>query len=180
MRNPVGRFSTRVDNYVKYRPDYPPAIIEHLRDECGLHTDSSIADVGSGTGKLSELFLKNGNRVYGVEPNREMREAGERLLSGYERFKSVDGSAEATTLAAASVDFVTAGQAFHWFDHAAARREFARILKPGGYFFMTVPSRGHVHSDYDCWRYYPHGLRAIAAFTGVVDGPTWRRLLGAS
>ena len=91
-----------------------------------------IADVGSGTGILSELFLKNGNRVFGVEPNDEMRAAAESLLSRYPGFTSVAGRAEATTLGDGNVDFVTAGQAFHWFDSAAAREEFARILKPRG------------------------------------------------
>ena len=83
-----------------------------------------IADIGSGTGFLSELFLKNGNRVFGVEPNEAMRQAGEEYLASYDGFASIDGSAEATTLDDASVDFVTAGQAFHWFDQTAARREF--------------------------------------------------------
>ncbi|HEX8290564.1 MAG TPA: class I SAM-dependent methyltransferase [Pyrinomonadaceae bacterium] len=128
----TGRFSTRVADYVKYRPGYPPAVLRLLEGECGLDAASAVADVGSGTGILSELFLKNGNRVYGVEPNREMREAGERLLSAYTNFVSVDGRAEATTLDDASVDFVTAGQAFHWFDPPRARREFMRILRPGG------------------------------------------------
>ncbi|HKS26359.1 MAG TPA: class I SAM-dependent methyltransferase [Pyrinomonadaceae bacterium] len=133
MRNPTERFSTRVDNYVKYRPGYPQDVLKLLREECGLNTSSVIADVGSGTGKLSELFLKNGNTVYGVEPNRAMREAGELLLSAYPNFKSVDGTAEETTLDEGSVDFITAGQAFHWFDRARARREFLRILRPEGW-----------------------------------------------
>jgi SAM-dependent methyltransferase len=128
----TGRFSTRVADYVKYRPDYPPAVLRLLEGECGLDATSAVADVGSGTGILSELFLKNGNRVYGVEPNREMREAGERLLSSYTNFVSLDGRAEETTLNDKSVDFVTAGQAFHWFDPPQARREFMRILRPGG------------------------------------------------
>ncbi|HEX8339033.1 MAG TPA: class I SAM-dependent methyltransferase [Pyrinomonadaceae bacterium] len=128
----TGRFSTRVADYVKYRPGYPPAVLGLLERECGLDPTSVVADVGSGTGILSELFLKNGNRVYGVEPNREMREAGERLLSSYANFVSLDGRAEETTLDDASVDFVTAGQAFHWFDPPRARREFMRILRPGG------------------------------------------------
>lgn len=132
MSSNVERFSTRVENYVRYRPGYPAAVLGLLRDECGLAPASAVADVGSGTGILAELFLKNGNRVYGVEPNREMREAGERLLAAYPDFVSVDGRAEATTLADASVDFVTAGQAMHWFDREGARREFARILRPGG------------------------------------------------
>jgi len=87
------------------------------------------------------LFLRNGNRVYGVEPNREMREAGERLLSTYENFKSVEGRAEATTLDGGSVDFVTAGQAFHWFDLEGARREFSRILRPGGWVIAVWNDR---------------------------------------
>jgi SAM-dependent methyltransferase len=133
MRNSTERFSTRVENYVRYRPDYPQAMIELLRDECGLRASSVIADVGSGTGILSEMFLKNGNTVYAIEPNREMREAGERLLHSYPHFKSIEGAAEATTLAGGSVDFVTAGQAFHWFDRTKARMEFLRILSPHGW-----------------------------------------------
>ncbi len=104
-----------------------------LREECGLTGASVVADVGSGTGILSRLFLKNGNRVFGVEPNREMREAGERLLGGYASFTSVPGTAEATTLRNGSVDLVTAGQAFHWFQAEETRREFARVLRPGGW-----------------------------------------------
>ena len=131
--DPTRRFSSRVADYIKYRPRYPRSVVELLRDECGLRPASVVADVGSGTGILSELFLRNGNRVYGVEPNREMREAGERLLADYENFVSVEGRAEATTLEGGSVDFVTAGQAFHWFDLEGARREFKRILRPGGW-----------------------------------------------
>ena len=133
MRNPTERFSNKVEHYIKYRPDYPPETIELFRAECGLEPASVIADVGSGTGILSEMFLRNGNTVYGVEPNREMREAGERLLAGYENFVSIEGAAEATNLKDQSVDFITAAQAFHWFDRTRARREFLRILKPGGW-----------------------------------------------
>jgi SAM-dependent methyltransferase len=122
-----------VKNYVKYRPGYPQEALKLLKAECGLTASSVIADVGSGTGILSEMFLKNGNTVCGVEPNREMREAGERLLHAYPNFRSVEGTAEETTLDTGIFDFVTAGQAFHWFDRASARREFLRILKPGGW-----------------------------------------------
>lgn len=123
------RFSNRVRDYVRYRPGYPHEILDPLRDECGLTPESVIADVGSGTGLLSRLFLDNGNLVYGVEPNAEMRAAGEQSLRGYPKFRSIAASAEATTLPEASVDFVVAGQAFHWFDPQAARKEFARILR---------------------------------------------------
>jgi SAM-dependent methyltransferase len=137
----TGRFSTRVADYVKYRPGYPPAVLRLLEGECGLAAASAVADVGSGTGILSELFLKNGNRVYGVEPNREMREAGERLLSAYPNFVSLDGRAEETTLDDESVEFVTAGQAFHWFDPPRARREFMRVLRPGGWVVLVWNDR---------------------------------------
>jgi SAM-dependent methyltransferase len=137
----TGRFSTRVADYVKYRPGYPAGVLRLLEEECGLDSASVVADVGSGTGLLSELFLRNGNRVYGVEPNREMREAGERLLSPYANFESVDGRAEETTLDDGSVDFVAAGQAFHWFDPPRARVEFKRILRPGGWVVLVWNDR---------------------------------------
>jgi SAM-dependent methyltransferase len=131
------RFSNRVADYVRYRPGYPPAVLDLLRAECGLRPGHVIADVGSGTGLLTKLFLENGNRVFGVEPNAEMRQAGEEFLRTFQEFFSVAGSAEATTLADSSIDFVTAGQAFHWFDPVAARREFYRVLKPDGWVLIA-------------------------------------------
>lgn len=141
MRNPAERFSGRVENYVKYRPGYPQGIIELLREECGLKPSSVIADIGSGTGILSAMFLREDNTVYAVEPNREMREAAERELQPDENFKSVEGSAEATTLPEESVDFITVGQAFHWFDRTRARKEFTRILKPEGWTVLVWNER---------------------------------------
>lgn len=122
-----------MENYVKYRPGYPVGVLALMRDEMGLTPESVVADVGSGPGQLARLFLENGNAVFGVEPNREMRQAGERLLRGFAKFTSVAGTAEETTLGAGSVDFVVAGQALHWFDAEGARREFGRILRPGGW-----------------------------------------------
>jgi SAM-dependent methyltransferase len=127
------RFSNRVADYVRYRPGYPPALIDLLRDECGLRPDHVIADVGSGTGILAKLFLENGNRVFGVEPNQEMRNAGDEFLVDHKNFSSVHGSSEATTLPESIVDFIAAAQAFHWFEPIATRREFLRILKPNGW-----------------------------------------------
>ena len=135
------RFSDRVADYVRYRPSYPSALLGLLRSECALRPGHVIADIGSGTGFLSELFLKNGNRVYGVEPNEAMRRAGEEYLASDDGFSSIEGSAEATTLDDASVDFVTAGQSFHWFEHDNARREFARILKSGGWMVIAWNDR---------------------------------------
>src|ERR1051326_9243420 len=141
MSNPTQRFSSRVQNYARYRPRYPKEIIDFRMGECGLRADSVIADMGSGTGFLAELFLANGNRVFGIEPNGPMREAGERLLAANPNFTSIDGTAEATTLAEQSIDFVTAGQAFHWFEREACRREFHRILRPGGWVVLIWNDR---------------------------------------
>jgi SAM-dependent methyltransferase len=137
MIDPTTRFTTRVDNYVKYRPSYPAAIITLLETECGLTSESLVADIGSGTGLLTELFLKHGNKVFAVEPNAEMRAAGERLLARYPSFISVSATAESTTLPDNSIDLIVAGQAFHWFDHAATKVEFTRILKPGGWVVLV-------------------------------------------
>ena len=132
MRDSTQRFTGRVEDYARYRPSYPPELLDLLRRECGLSEDTVVADVGSGTGILARLFLENGNRVIAVEPNEEMRRAGESLLSDHDYFDSVTGRAEGTTLPQGSVDLITAGQAFHWFDPAPARQEFARVLRPGG------------------------------------------------
>jgi SAM-dependent methyltransferase len=142
MKNNTQRFSNRVENYVRYRPRYPQGVFETLQAKCQLTATSVIADIGSGTGFLAEGFLRLGCLVYGVEPNRKMREAGERLLLGkYPRFQSVSGTAEETTLAKAAVDFVTAGQAFHWFDVEKAGVEFRRILKPAGWVVLVWNSQ---------------------------------------
>lgn len=133
MKDSTSRFSDRVDNYVKYRPSYPEAVLDCLKTHCGLTSESLIADIGSGTGISSQLFLKHHNTVYGVEPNAEMRSAAERLLGTYQNFHSINGTAEETGLSTGKFDIVVAGQAFHWFDRSRARQEFQRILKPGGW-----------------------------------------------
>src|SRR5216684_6362500 len=114
--DPKERFSTRVENYTRFRPTYPPKVIEVLKDECGLRRDSVIADIASGTGIFTRLLLESGNRVFGIEPNPEMRRAGEEYLASYPNFTSVAGTAENTRLPELSVDLVTSAQAAHWFD----------------------------------------------------------------
>jgi len=135
------RFSDRVENYVRYRPGYPPEVLDLLRTECGLRPNHAVADVAFGTGLFTRLLLENGNYVFAVEPNAEMREMGIQLLKAYARMIVVAGTAEATTLESASVDFVTAAQAAHWFDLARARDEFVRILKPGGWCVLIWNER---------------------------------------
>jgi SAM-dependent methyltransferase len=139
--NATSRFSDRVENYVRYRPGYPPEAVDALRQECGLEARHVVADIASGTGIWTRALLANGNAVYGVEPNGEMREAGERLLAELANFRSLAGTAERTTLQDHSMDFVTAAQAAHWFDRARARREFQRILKPGGWLVLLWNER---------------------------------------
>lgn len=131
MKN-TERFSNRADHYAKYRPSYPREILAILREAGLLHDSSVVADVGSGTGKWTEILLETGAKVMAVEPNEPMRQQAEALLGGNPNFTSAAGSAEATGLADHSVDLVTAAQAFHWFDVPAAKREFRRILRTGG------------------------------------------------
>jgi SAM-dependent methyltransferase len=139
--NATSRFSDRVENYIMYRPGYPAAALETLKQECGLIPAHVIADIASGTGIWTRTLLENGNAVYGVEPNIDMREAGERLLADFPNFTSVNGKAEATTLPESSLDFVTSAQAAHWFDRERARLEFSRILKPSGWLVLLWNER---------------------------------------
>jgi SAM-dependent methyltransferase len=147
LPDPKSRFTNRVDAYVRSRPGYPSAVAAYLASLGVLRPDMTVADVGSGTGLSSALFVSAGCKVYGIEPNEAMRAAAERTLGRGSpgappraegapipqgTFHSVDGSAEQTSLPDASIDLVVAAQAFHWFDRVAAKREFRRILKPGG------------------------------------------------
>ncbi len=139
--NTVDRFSNRVDNYVRYRPSYPPELLELLQAGGILTDDSVVADIGSGTGISTRLFLENGNLVYGVEPNAAMRAAAEEILKDFPNFTSVNGTSHATTLETDSIDLIIAAQAFHWFEPEATRAEFKRILKPGGYVVLIWNER---------------------------------------
>jgi SAM-dependent methyltransferase len=138
---PSERFSNRVENYVKYRPGYPEETVEILTRCCHLGRNSLIADIGSGTGIFSSLLLKDGFRVFGVEPNDEMRSAAEFRFSGNPLFHSIPGSAENTGLDSGSIDLVTAAQSFHWFDLDKCRQEFKRILKPKGFVGLVWNQR---------------------------------------
>jgi SAM-dependent methyltransferase len=141
MTQATQRFSDRVADYVRYRPTYPAAFYQMLRDELGVSAHTAVADVGSGTGISAKPLLETGAAVFCVEPNKEMREAAEGLLGGYTDFRSVAGTAEQTTLRGHSVDLVLCAQAFHWFDRTKARREFSRILRPGGWIVLVWNER---------------------------------------
>jgi SAM-dependent methyltransferase len=130
--NNINKFDQLAEVYTISRPGYPEHLMEYLYEQGGFTSDSVIADVGSGTGKFSAQLLKRGNLVYGVEPNEDMRKTAEWELRQYQNFRSVNGTSEDTMLPADSVDFVTAAQAFHWFDTNKFKLECKRILKAGG------------------------------------------------
>jgi len=147
---PTERFSSRIENYVRFRPSYPKDVIDVLQTECGLTPNSVVADIASGTGLFTRLLLENGNRVFGVEPNKDMRLAGEHYLAGFPNFVSVGGTAESTTLPDRSVDLITCAQAAHWLKREEAVPEFQRILKPSHFVVILFNDRnvkGNPFSD---------------------------------
>lgn len=148
MPDPTQRFSSRVQNYIKYRPGYPTEVYDYLRSTADLIPGVVIADIGSGTGLSSQLFLQRGHRVIGVEPNTEMRAAAENLLAGDGNFTSLAGRAEDLPLPDGSVDFIVAGQAFHWFEPVAARAEMMRVLRPGGQVVLIWNMRDTQGSEF--------------------------------
>jgi SAM-dependent methyltransferase len=141
--DPTVRFSDRADNYARYRPGYPQSVIDTLCDDYGLSSASVVADVGSGTGILTQLLLPVAGRVYAVEPNQAMRQEAEGALAGHPNFVSIDARSEATTLADDSVDLITVAQAFHWFEPVATRVEFQRVLQPGGWVALVWNERDY-------------------------------------
>ena len=159
MRNDsVERFSNRVENYAKYRPHYPRGMLKLLEEKFNINNTFTVADIGSGTGISSEQFVESGYKVFGVDPNSEMRKCAEECFSGRKNYFSVNGSAEDTTLEADSIDIIVAGQAFHWFDKGASRIEFKRIIKSGGMIFLIwnkkVKSEGFMDLYYGLLRKY--------------------------
>jgi SAM-dependent methyltransferase len=141
MNEAQDRFTGRVADYERYRTRYPAQVIDILSERCGLTREAQVADIGAGTGMLSELFLEYGNSVVAIEPNDEMRAGSERLAQAWPGFLVKKGTAEATGLEDVSVDYVAAGRAFHWFDPEPAKREFKRIVRPGGWVVLVTNSR---------------------------------------
>lgn len=168
---PTERFSSRAADYACFRPGYPPPAIALLRERCGLAPQAQVADIGSGTGLLTESLLASGAQVFAVEPNDSMRAAAETQLAGEAGFHSIKGSAEATTLPSFSIDLWVAGQAFHWFDVAAARSEALRIARPRAYAALLWNERpadadaGPFSLEYDALlrRYAPEYERIVAS-----------------
>ena len=166
---------------MRYRPSYPSAAIDLLKTRCRLSSAAVVADIGSGTGILTELLLESGAQVIGVEPNDEMRAAAEARLGAEARFRSVNGTAEATTLPPASIDLLVAGQAFHWFDVDQARREALRLLRSAGFAALLwnerPPEATAFLDDYEALL-----LRHSAEYSQIkasrADEASMRRFLG--
>lgn len=147
------RFTGRTEDYSRSRPNYPDEITGILEREKAISSDSIVADVGSGTGKLAMLFLEHGYRTICVDPNPEMRSRAAMDLRGYPNASILDGTAENTGLDEHSIDLVVAGQAFHWFDPVETRKEFSRILKPGGQVALIwndrIQAPGSFNDEYE-------------------------------
>jgi SAM-dependent methyltransferase len=141
QKDSISRFSSRADDYVRFRPEYPSTLLRLLETRCGLTASWRVADIGAGTGRLASVFLENGNRVVAIEPNSEMRSVATDLLGHHPNLEFLDAAAEATTLEDGSIDLAVAGSAFHWFDEAAALREQMRILRPSGWTVFVRMTR---------------------------------------
>ena len=135
--NPTTRFSNHADNYMKYRPSYPEAVVNFLEEIFNLQKHHRIADIGSGTGLFAELLLKKGYAVVCIEPNDEMRKTADNKLQQYKGFSSRKYRAEKTGLKTGSVDLITVAQAFDWMEPIATKKEFTRVLKPGGHIVLA-------------------------------------------
>ncbi|MES9683018.1 class I SAM-dependent methyltransferase [Gottfriedia acidiceleris] len=125
----IENFSGKADRYSKFRPSYSNEYINYLLSENHLSKGSVIADIGSGTGILTKLLLEKKLTVFAIEPNDDMRGIAEKTLKEYDQYKSINATAENTSLKNNSVDLITVAQAFHWFDKEKFRLECKRILK---------------------------------------------------
>jgi SAM-dependent methyltransferase len=126
--------------YEQARPEYPQEAVEWVAAKLELGRDSTIADLGAGTGKLTRALLVTGARVIAIEPGDAMRAELERALP---EVAALRGAAEDIPLADASVDCIAVGQAFHWFRHDEAFPELHRVLRPGGGLALLWNSRDH-------------------------------------
>ena len=135
------KFSGKATYYNYARPAYAESLLDVLYSDYGFTSQSIIADIGAGTGIFTEQLLKRGNKVYGVEPNADMRKAGEDRLKEYPGFVSVNGNAANTNLLNSSVNIITAAQALHWFPLEEFRKECNRILKPNGLVVIVYNQR---------------------------------------
>src|SRR5262245_21390068 len=129
-------FSTKAEKYAKFRWDYAAGAIEPIVDMTQMSIDSTVADLGAGTGILTKHFVAKAQKIYAIEPNFELRQILTRELGAFPSVSVMDGSAEDTKLPDNSVDIITVAQAIHWFDPLPARQEMMRILKEDGWLVL--------------------------------------------
>jgi ubiquinone/menaquinone biosynthesis C-methylase UbiE len=164
--------------YSRHRPSYPPEILDILHREIGFQKDDVVADIGSGTGLLTKLFLSNGNKVFAVEPNAKMRQHADRSFAGFTNFSSIDGKAERTKLQRKSIDLITAGEALHWFNAFRTTKEFSRIARPGCHLcviYTRSKRGGKLRRDYLRFiKKYEHDLANIPEMNRRLASPYFR------
>ena len=148
MLEPTRHFSKKAENYMKYRWRYPKEVLDYLKSSVGLQKSWNIADIGYGTGILTKILLDNGNNVIGVEPNDDMRNAGEEYLKDYSNFVSMNAKAEESKIKDNSLELITVAQAIHWFNPEKTKIEFNRILKDNGIIFIIFNRRSKERSDF--------------------------------
>lgn len=161
------KFNGIANEYAQSRPDYAAEFIDCLFDKYGFSASSVIADIGSGTGKFAKQLLDKECKVICVEPNTDMRFAAEKDLCKYPNFKSVEGSAENTILPDNSVDYITAAQAFHWFNTKKFKAECSRIIKPKGQAFLVWNTRNNdALINQELYRVYSEYCPDFKGFSG--------------
>lgn len=177
MDNTV-KFTRKADIYAKYRPSYPDTLIDYLITANALTAESLVADIGAGTGKLSERLIAHQLHVTAVEPNADMRSTAEAQLNGHPCYRSLNGTAEQTGLPDNSVDLVTVAQAFHWFDLTTFRNECRRILKSDAQQVALIwntqatdtPASNDIHALYkQLYPDFPFAARDGAERTSPTD-----------
>ena len=142
-------FGKTADDYALHRAGFPPSLYAAL-DRAGVAIDGArVVDLGTGTGTLARGFAARGARCVGIDPSPPMLERA-RALAAREnvRVEFRAGTAEDTGVADGSVDLVSAGQCWHWFDRARAAAECRRILTPNGTVMIAhfdwIPLPGNV------------------------------------
>jgi ubiquinone/menaquinone biosynthesis C-methylase UbiE len=128
-------FDNKSRPYSIGRPMYPEAIIHKIKD-LGIGAQSSIADIGAGTGLLTKMLGQLECDIFAVEPNMEMLNECKNYCSSNPNIHYIHAPAEDTQLKDNSIDFITIAQAFHWFDKQLCKAEFQRILKADGYVLI--------------------------------------------
>jgi len=182
VADPIAAYDGKAEDFAQHRLSYARGAIDVILETTGLDTTWIVADIGAGTGHVAKHFVGRVERLYAVEPNDDMRRQAERSLGGFAAFVSVSGTAEKTTLPKDSLALITVGQALHWFDAEAARREFTRVLKPDGwlavirnrlgedqgpnlrpYFSDDVQHRSFPMTAKETWDTFIRGIRSSAA-----------------